>query len=327
MNKKRLVYLVKLAFGTTVVMLSILYCAHMLLTNWYKIQEHTFSFRADYIGTAIFFTALHFIMLSLGWQALTHAFKCGLPATIGMPVWFITYLGRYIPGKILFVTGRIMAYNSLGTRIGPTTYATILDNIFHIYAACIVGSATLVFVPDLPMFWKLGLCAGTAGLSVILLNPYICNSILKRAARKRQQNLEETHVPVTFLKLAGMTVIYTAAYVPLVLGLYYFSKCFTDIPFSHAPWLAGSLGCALALGILAIVVPSGFGVREGVFTWLLKFFIGADIAVIFAIATRILMTIAELLCTGISAIALMVQHKSLRMFNIKTGDVPEIHEG
>jgi hypothetical protein len=295
----------------------------MLLTNWYEIQEHTFSFRADYIGAAVLFTAMHFIMLSFGWQALTHTFKCGLPAKIGVPVWFVTYLGRYIPGKVLFVTGRIMAYNSLGTRIGPTTYATILDNIFHIYAALIVGSVTLVFVPGLPLFWKIGLCAGTVGLSIILLNPYICNFILERAARKRRQDLEETHVPVTFLKLVSMTVIYTAAYVPLTLGLYYFAKCFTDIPFSHAPWLAGGLGCALALGILAIVVPSGFGVREGVFTWLLQFFIGADIAAVFAIAARILMTIAELLCVGISAIALVAQHKSLRMFNVKARDLPE----
>ena len=110
MNTKRLIHLVKLAFGTTVVTLSILYCACMLLTNWYKIQEHTFSFRADYIGGAVFFTALHFIMLSFGWQILTRDFKCSVPAKIGIPVWFITYLGRYIPGKVLFVLGRIMAY-------------------------------------------------------------------------------------------------------------------------------------------------------------------------------------------------------------------------
>jgi hypothetical protein len=132
---------------------------------------------------------------------------------------------------------------------------------------------------------------------------------------------------VTFLKLAGMTVLYTAAYIPLTLGLYYFAKCFTAIPFSHAPWLAGSLGCALALGILAIIVPSGLGVREGAFTFSLQYFISADIAIVFAIATRILMTIAELLCAGISAGALVVQHKSLRMFNVKAQDIPAIHEG
>jgi hypothetical protein len=298
----------------------------MLLTNWYTIQEHTFSFRTAYISSAVFFTALHFIMLSLGWQALTRAFKCSVPARIGVPVWFITYLGRYIPGKVLFIAGRIMAYNSLGTRIGPTTYATILDNIFHIYAAVIVGSATLFFVPGLPLLWKVGLCTGTAGLSVLLLNPHICNFILKRMASKQHHTLAETHVPVTFLKLAMMTIMYTAAYIPLMFGLYYFSKCFTTVPFSHAAWLAGSLGCALALGILAIVVPSGLGVREGVFTWLLQFFIAADIAAVFAIATRIMMTVSELLCAAISALCLVAQRKSLRMFSVSSPVPAEKHE-
>jgi len=298
----------------------------MLLTNWYNIQNHSFAFRADYLGGAIFFTSLHFVMLSLGWQALTRAFKCSVPAKVGVPVWFVTYLGRYIPGKVLFILGRIMAYNSLGTRIGPTTYATILDNIFHIFAALIVGSVTLVFIPGLQLYLKIGLCAGTVGLSVLLLNPRICNYILKRMARKRQQTIEETHIPVTFLKLSLMTVIYTAAYIPLTLGLFFFSKCFTDIPFAHAPWLAGSLGCAMALGILAIVVPSGLGVREFVFTWLLKLFIAADIAVVFAIATRIMMTVAELLCVGISALLLIVQRKSLQMFSVSSSEPPRKNE-
>jgi hypothetical protein len=326
MNTKRLIHLTKLAFGTTVVSLSILYCAKMLLSNWQKIQAETFSFQAEYIIGAIAFTSLHFVMLSFGWQILTRVFKCSIPLKIGIPVWFVTYLGRYIPGKVLFVLGRVMAYNSLGTRIGPTTYATILDNIFHIYAALIVGSATMTFVPGFPVFWKFILCGGTAGLSVLLLNPHICNFILKRMASKRQQNLEECHVPVTFLKLAGMTVIYAAAYIPLTLGLYYFSKCFTDIPFAHAPWLAGSLGCAMAAGILAIVVPSGLGVREGMFTLLLQFFFAANIAVVFSLATRFMMTVAELLCVGLSALALLVQHKSLKMFTVKAKHVPDKHD-
>jgi len=321
-TKKKIVSSIKIAFGVVLVTLSIWYCGRMLLSNWHEIQQHPISFRPGFIGPALGCMALHFFILSLGWQALTHTFRCGLPLKTSVPLWFITYLGRYIPGKVLFITGRIMAYTSLGTRLGPTTYATILDNIFHIYAAVVVGAGTLVWVPGLPFLVKVGLVSCAAGLSVIMLNPYLCNYILKKAAVSRGQMVADVHVPVTFPTLICLTLVYLSSYIPLALGLYFFSQCFEHIPFSHSSWLAGCLGCALAGGILAVITPSGLGVREGIFTWLLQFVINPDIAAVFAIATRVMMTVAELLCAGIAMILMFMQHKSLRLITRVSKDRP-----
>lgn len=315
-NKQKLFKTIKIVLGMLIVILSLYYCTRLIYNNWEIICDKKFNYNFYNISAAFAFNIMYLIMLSWCWQRLTLAFKCSLPAKLGMPIWLITYIGRYIPGKVLFVMGRVMAYNAFEAKVVSTTYATILDNLFHILTATVVGACTLIFVPQIPLYCKIALVVGALVGCSILLNPYLCNKILHKAISKFNTAETENKIHVTGRQLIRLLSNYLLAYIPLTLSVYFLAQGLGEIPFYKAVLLTGCLSSGTALGILAIVLPSGLGVREGIFAWLASFFIAGPNAAVLPIISRLLMTISELICMVVAIIVVIAQKNFLKLLKV-----------
>ena len=313
-HNKSILRWLKLVICLIIIIFGLGYCYQLLINNFSQSQLHNISFRWDLLTISIILAALHFFCINMSWHVLTKIFDCALPLKLSLPIWSVTFLGRYIPGKVPYLMGRIMAYQSCGANLGSITIVAILDNLFYIFVGTVVACFTLIFLHPLSGFWKIGLLIGVALQSVIMLNPHICRFVLSKIAKIKSLKLDESKYNVTFNKLLKVFFIYLLSYLPLALGLYLFVRSFAFIPFEHIFFLIGGFAFAIVLGIIAVLTPSGLGVREGSFAWLLRYFVAPELAAIISIAARIWLTVAELLYLLITIIWFMLNYKSLHIF-------------
>ena len=268
----------------------------------------------DLLLISVVLAVFHFFSLSISWHVLTKIFDCSLPLRQSLPIWSVTYVGRYIPGKVPYLMGRIMAYQSFGANLGSVTFVAILDNLFHIYIGTFVAFITLLFLHPLAFFLKICLFTAVVLQSIIMLNPHICRFVLSKIAKIKSLKLDEFKHNITFNKLLKVFFIYLASYLPLALGLFLLVRSFAFIPFDHIGFLIGSLAFGIVFGIVAIISPSGLCVREGAFAWLIKYFVASELAAIISLASRIWLTIAELLYLLITVTWFIANHQSLSIF-------------
>ncbi len=152
--------------------------------------------------------------------------------------------------------------------------------------------------------------------------------LFKRGAKKSHEELEtihETTIVSLHPKILQKTVNVVLGYFkkePLSLSISYFDtlwilfisvfawvvggigfRLFVDSVFSASPhqvlFLTGALAFSSVLGLIAILAPSGLGVREGALVYLLSFIMPGTVAVIVSIITRIWMTLIEIGLIGV----------------------------
>ena len=313
LNKSILRWL-KLVLCLIIIMVGLGYCFRLLINNFSISQFQDMDFRWGLLLISIVLAVFHFFGLSISWHALTKVFDCSLPLKQSLPIWSVTFFGRYIPGKVPYLMGRIMAYQSCGANLGSVTFVAILDNLFHIYIGTFVACITLLFLQPLAGFWKIGLLGAVALQSIIILNPHICRFVLSKIAKIKSLKLDESKHNITFIKLLKIFFIYLSSYLPLAFGLFLLVRSFAFIPFDNIGFLIGSMAFGVVFGIIAIITPSGLGVREGFFAWLLRYFVAPELAAIISLAARIWLTTAELLYLLITIIWFMLYYRSLHIF-------------
>ena len=313
LNKNTIKWL-KFILCLSIIFLGLGYCFRLLGKNFSVSQLQNINFNWWWLSISVVFAVLHFCCLSISWHVLTKIFDCSLPLKLSLPIWSVTYIGRYIPGKVPYLMGRIMAYQSHGANLGSITFVAILDNLFHIYIGTFVAFLTLIFLPSLSALCKLCLFVAVVIQSIIILNPHVCKFVLVKIAKIKSLNLDTSNHNITFLKLLKVFFIYLSAYLPLAIGLFVLVRSFAFIPFNYIGYLIGSLAFGIIFGIVAIIAPSGLGVREGAFAWLLKYFVTPELAAVISLLARIWMSISELIYLLIMVIWFLISHQSLSIF-------------
>jgi hypothetical protein len=75
---------------------------------------------------------------------------------------------------------------------------------------------------------------------------------------------------------------------------------FYPLPLSTLPILLGGYAMSWMLGFLVLIAPAGLGIREGIYTIILRTVMPEPIAIISALVTRVWMTISEIMMAGVS---------------------------
>ena len=213
-------------------------------------------------------------------------------------VYFLSSLGRYVPGKIWQVAGLAYFAGRAGMPPLAATTAAFIGQIGFL-------TSGLIFVTALLPSWQGPLAAGAA-VAVLLLAAAVVFVLTRTGFGLRWRAWVRTRSP----RAAGLfdlvdqvratpAALWIAAYALswLVLGAAFatFAGAFVDGAGPHARHFAGTVAAAYLSGYLFLLAPAGVGVREGVMTALLAQVVPASAAVVIAVASRLWFTAAELL--------------------------------
>jgi hypothetical protein len=207
---------------------------------------------------------------------------------------FVSWIARYIPGKISQIAGKVVLSEGLGYRRGVLIASVFYENAFFIGSGISIvllclgpGSLTHILSPGWSEPWIT--VFALALISGLLLSVYFLPSVMRRFLRS-QGGLDGS---ISSGSVMLLFVSYHFTHLSAGLGFYLLLELLA--PLNNVPLIVaiGILTAAHIGGVLAIVVPAGLGVRESILALLLASYMPMDQAIVISAVTRIWSTAAD----------------------------------
>jgi hypothetical protein len=141
----------------------------------------------------------------------------------------------------------------------------------------------------------------------ILIHPRILNyfiAIFLKIAKR-----EPVKLNMTYYQLLKIISLYVANFMVFGIGFVLFINSIYPISFSNYLFITGTTAGAGLIGLFAIFVPAGLGVREGVMVFTLSLIIPPTFACIIALTSRIWLTLGEVFLFGLIFSFSKIKHK------------------
>jgi glycosyltransferase 2 family protein len=241
------------------------------------------------------------LLSSVAWSRLVSASAGPLPTPTARRVFFVTQLGKYLPGALWTVLGQVAAGSRHRLSRSAVAVAAVLFILIHIVTGLVLsGTIALRVAPGLPddrYRWLL-LTGPVAALALWppLLNRLVSVSLHILRAPQLDEPLRTREVLRPCAFLLGTWCLYGASTAAL-------STAFHGDIGPVDMFLLGTSVFALAwvAGVLVLPAPAGVGVREVAIFAGLAPVIGGTPAVSVSIILRVVHTLADL---ALAALAL-----------------------
>ena len=265
-----------------------------ILEQWTEARAAGFDQRPHWglIGFSCALVLCAYGVLIEAWRAMVVGWGSQLRYADAARIWFVSNLGRYVPGKVWQITAMAVMAERAGVSRYTAAGSALLVNLVNLIAgvgvvavtsAGLLGNAALVLV------------ASALLLAILLLTPRLLPLLVRLYERVRGRSVT---VPVL-----SQRPIWVAALASLAAWVLY-GIAFKIFSEGVAPASSGSVGSYIAVftasylaGYLFLPAPGGIGVREGALLGLLgqlQLATGGAGAII-AATSRLWLTVLEVL--------------------------------
>ena len=110
-NRKIIVFFRYLLFSLVLGAVSL-----YIVRNYEEIRQYSFDFRAIYLILSFFILVGSYLVLFTLWQRMTGSFHLYTPLLRAARAWFLSHLGKYVPGKITMLLVRLEAYRGYSRK-------------------------------------------------------------------------------------------------------------------------------------------------------------------------------------------------------------------
>jgi uncharacterized membrane protein YbhN (UPF0104 family) len=285
---------VKIAFLVAVVVAGALYVAR----NWDEVSDAVRSMNPLWLVLAFLSVVVALVLSMLSWIVVWPAFGVRLPVLRGGRVFFVSQLGKYLPGSVWPIAAQAQMAGEVGLAKSSSIVLSLISMLVSIATGLGVGALLVPFIDVhlLQDYWWLPI-VGVAFL--VCLTPPVMRFGVRLALRiLRRPDAAFSYGWRVGGSSAGLQVgnwLFGGVQLWLVLiGLG------VDPLRSFVPSVA-AFALAFALGVLLIPFPAGLGVREFVITVVLASVTTPGVAVTAAILSRLLYAVADFSMAGVAA--------------------------
>ncbi|WP_341953815.1 lysylphosphatidylglycerol synthase domain-containing protein [Salinibacterium sp. TMP30] len=291
-----------LRYGLTAVVLAFIAVLfwRALSDNWAEVQAQQLQFNWLMVaGVALFAVAVP--ISGLLWGAIVNRLtdRPAVSPREAMAVHSASWLLKYVPGQVGSLLNKILWGKQRGISRSVMVISFIYENVFLQISSIVPSAAILLVSVGLAVFQDNAITLLLPLLALIpllvVLDRRLFHPVMNFGAQRilKQQLPKEYFLPP--VAVGGYLVSFVGPRIINAVGFVVVAASFLDV--SPAAWLP--LGAAYvlagAIGILAVFVPSGLGVREAVvFAFALQYVTPAQ-AVILALLARLLSTVADAL--------------------------------
>ncbi|TKB58401.1 lysylphosphatidylglycerol synthase domain-containing protein [Ferrimonas aestuarii] len=212
------------------------------------------------------------------------------------------WLGRYVPGKITGILARAYFAAPLGFSKTAVITSSLMEAALQIGISLCLGLSCLMLLSHsfLPVS-SIPLLLLLVGMLLTALSPPVLRPILTWAGKKRHLSIAAEHyhwalMAKLLLSYLGFSLFSAFGLLLLILSLT------PQIELNYLQVVAAQTLSSSA-GMLAIVAPSGLGVREGVQLLVLESMLSPQLLLWSLVGARLLGIIADLLYVGASLLA------------------------
>ena len=276
------------------------FLGRMVWENWIQVKEAPLTFNPFLLLLSTLIFVLSYFIQIWAWYLIT--LKLGIAVSIyeTLESWFYSQLGKYLPGKVWLLLGRFYFYESKGKSKKAISIALYLETITVIMAAGLIFLATLALFKEVRPFYS-GKTFWWFLIPFILAFVAIHPRVLQKIFNWILVRFKREHVSlsISYSNILWILFVCIVSWVVGGVGFYLFVDSVYSVAPQYILFLTGALAISSILGLVAIIAPSGLGVREGALVYLLSFIMPVSVAVIISILTRIWMTLIEIGLIGV----------------------------
>jgi hypothetical protein len=217
------------------------------------------------ISVNVFFATASVLLLWLGFFVSTLSWRKalkvhGLQISVPQAVYShgISVFAKYIPGKIWVILGRASIISENGFSLSFTSTISLKEQLVYLFLGLLISLIVLPFIP-VNMLFTLMVLFTAIGLYLFLfvesIHLYILNTLFNLVKKKIEVPFIAVKDAVPFAK---WILVYWGVW---SVAFYLLTKAI--IP--ETPVIAAfAFPVSVCYGLLAVIVPGGVGVREGI---------------------------------------------------------------
>ena len=206
------------------------------------------------------------VILPPAWGVLLKSFGDRLSSKKLYSIYAQSWIGRYIPGKVAWLGGKIYFAVEEGVDKGTAIISSFLDSMLQVIASLLVAAIFFIIVGPLPNMDGNHVLL-TYGITVALL---ICliPAVFNRVVGLVHRVLKKKSIPTKY-HMGGKDIVKSTAIVTVgkVLSGVAVSllavAVYPQLTFSEFIFVIAVNSSATAIGMVALFAPAGLGVKEG----------------------------------------------------------------
>lgn len=271
----------------------LLFWAQTLASNWQELSRFSWQVSWPWLLASLAVLVVQMILLATIWWWSLRLMGAPVGWRLGTSLWLKTQLARYVPGGIWDIAGRLALGHEAGISVRAMSASIVLEMAMQVLSASVFLLVALLMRADAKASLYLPLAALLLVASVVILLPPVFRWFINWGLRLLKR--EPLDIQVTYL---NMLVLFGARFVGhlmLGVGFVLFARGVTMITWQQAPAMIAAYVGAWLIGFLAIVVPMGIGVREGVLALLLQHQFPVGVIGVMALGYRTWMLIRDLI--------------------------------
>jgi uncharacterized membrane protein YbhN (UPF0104 family) len=277
-----------------------IFLGKMVWENWNQVKDASFTLRALPFTLSTLIFALSYFIQIWAWYLITLKLGIALSPRETLKTWFYSQLGKYLPGKIWLLLGRIYYYESRGKSKKSISVALYFETVTVTIAGGMIFLAALVLFQETRPFYFGGQPLWLIPVLILAftsVHPQFLQKIMNWALVLFKR--ERICLSISYWDILRILFVSVVAWLVGGIGFYIFVASVHPATPEYILFLTGALAVSSTLGLIAIFAPSGLGVREGVLVYLLSFMMATPVAVIISVLTRLWMTLIEIGLIGV----------------------------
>jgi uncharacterized membrane protein YbhN (UPF0104 family) len=276
--------------------------------NWGALTAHSFQWNPWLLALGFGGFLLQELSFGIIWRAVLLRLGYRLPLRVSLRIYLSSEFVRYIPGNIWHVLTRILWVNKYGVPRSVALASMTIELITKLASGVLIFAASLLFWHDITALGSfaqksilLALGVGTIVALFVVLYPPVLNGLLNLALRILKR--EPVSLSVRYIDILLVTLSWCVSWLVAGSGFYLIVLAlWPSAPLIAWPICVGIYALGWDVGFVSFLTPSGLGFREAAISALLALSlpIPFSLAVIIALLSRFVSTIAELLCVGLA---------------------------
>lgn len=209
-----------------------------------------------------------------------------------------SWLGRYIPGSVTWVIGKVVFAAKLGIAKSRLAISSFLEAVLQLLTVLLTATLLLVLDPRTASFagqWVWALLA-VAVVGVVFVLPPVFRFWVRRIYRLiRKAELDQALIPGAKPLFQGFFLFVLSS---LASGLALFFVALAIVPdlgFGELLFILAASNLASAISMVAVFAPAGIGVREAVQIAALSVVMSPEQALAVALGMRVMSLVWDLL--------------------------------
>src|SRR3990170_3998013 len=257
----------------------------MAYREWDKLSGYNWSPSPLWFIASIFLLLGVYLMGAYGWTLVLRMMGVRIAGAKGGSIFLLSLYGRYIPGGVWSVLGRVYLCRLEGIPDSRSGMSILLEQAYQVASAGLVFAISLLFWTDTGSVLRVLPLVFILPLFFVFLHPRpflkIVNPVLARFGKG------SIHISLSLNRMLILTAYYLFFWGVTGIAFYAFIRAFYPLEGHYIPVLSGIFAISFAAGYLAFFTPAGLGVREGALTLLLILFIPIPVAIGVSLLSRL----------------------------------------